>query len=862
VVFGFAISVAEYHVGKGNNMNSTFHGGTRVKPSKLLPMFLAIAITNLFSLLNSSLADLNNGLVAYYPFNGNANDASGNGNHAIIHDASETVDRFGSASSAYDFNGSSSYIDIPQNPSIDLTTQFTLSAWIYQRGSQYAGYRIIDKCDSGSPNGVTFDTYGANTGGRQLRLQGAGTGTPGNVVGSTQYALLQWHHVVATVSGTLGSVYLDGTLDGTGDAGNIPHNNLNIFIGRAHPYNGGLTEWFNGAIDDVRIYNRALSAPEIMQLYNETLPHLAPQITKQPANQTINAGASVIFSVSATGDTPLTYQWRFEGQNITGATNASLHLSNARASVSGGYSVRVANAAGSVVSATAHLAVLGGDTYGQTVFRRPDSPASERPPGKDSLVIVTHGWQRSWAAPNTDWVGDLVYSIDAAVSAQGNWYVESLLWETDAHTVLPQKAAQNGEEIGALRGRQIATEGWSHVHFIAHSAGSALIQAATRQIKARSPSTTVHTTFLDPFVGVTTIDRLTYGETADWADSYFAEDVTSWQTRGRLSHAHNVNVTAIDPLTKPMLVFSSTANSTPAVDTHPDSTHGWPYHFYFNTVPPNSQSGAEGYGFPLSKEGGGWANRGNFQTGNSPVALGTTGNLPDVQLGLNVGTPFDFISMPLVTGGSGTDVLPGGSFILHSTPAPAPQVLKTQTTHDAGAYGADETGTNAWLSCSVTVTDNINFVACDVAFTSANGAESLLTVYWNTNVIGTVDERTAEPGLHLYRFPLEDDVSSGVFALGFRLDSFTNTASSVTVTNVTTGFAGSAEPIVLAMNNATNGLVMTMAAPSNYNYLAYASTNLVEWTPFAILVNTNGIVPFFDPAMSNYQHRFYRVTRP
>jgi hypothetical protein len=80
---------------------------------------------------------------------------------------------------------------------------------------------------------------------------------------------MQWHHVVATVSGTTGKVYLDGILDGTGNVGNIPDNALDIYIGRAHPNNGaGVNEWFNGIIEDVRIYNRALSDTEIQQLYN------------------------------------------------------------------------------------------------------------------------------------------------------------------------------------------------------------------------------------------------------------------------------------------------------------------------------------------------------------------------------------------------------------------------------------------------------------------------------------------------------------------------------------------------------------------------------------------------------------------
>jgi hypothetical protein len=208
------------------------------------------------------------GLVAFYPFNGNANDASGNGNNATVYGATLTTNRYGNANSAYDFNGSSSYIDITQNSTLNNLTNFTLSAWIYQIGANVEySYRILDKCPAGVPGGWTFDTWDGTTGHR-LRLQAAGSSNP-NVPGTTVYSLMQWHHVVATVSGTTGKVYLDGILDGTGNVGNIPDNALDIYIGRAHPNNGaGVNEWFNGIIEDVRIYNRALSDTEIQQLYN------------------------------------------------------------------------------------------------------------------------------------------------------------------------------------------------------------------------------------------------------------------------------------------------------------------------------------------------------------------------------------------------------------------------------------------------------------------------------------------------------------------------------------------------------------------------------------------------------------------
>src|ERR1700721_3520704 len=81
------------------------------------------------------LADLNTGLVAYYPFNGNANDASGNGNNGNVAGATLTADRFGNPNSAYSFNGKSNYIRVPNSDSLQLTNDFTLTAWIKCQGS-------------------------------------------------------------------------------------------------------------------------------------------------------------------------------------------------------------------------------------------------------------------------------------------------------------------------------------------------------------------------------------------------------------------------------------------------------------------------------------------------------------------------------------------------------------------------------------------------------------------------------------------------------------------------------------------------------------------------------------------------------
>ncbi len=82
-----------------------------------------------------------------------------------------------------------------------------------------------------------------------------------------------------------------------------------------------------------------------------------PSITTQPASATVNAGASVSFSVVATGTAPLTYQWQLGGAAINGATGDTYSISNVAASQAGSYSVVVTNAAGSVTSNTATLTV-------------------------------------------------------------------------------------------------------------------------------------------------------------------------------------------------------------------------------------------------------------------------------------------------------------------------------------------------------------------------------------------------------------------------------------------------------------------------------------------------------------------------
>lgn len=211
---------------------------------------------------------LTDGLIAYYPFSRNANDESGHGHHGVVHGAILVSDRFGVPNSAYNFDGIDDYIEIPDDDELDLTPNLTISAWILQKNIRSEAYRIVDKETAGTADGYHLDTYGLalpnclRTCGRQC------------VSANTAYTLHEWHHVVLIISGVTATFYLDGKPDGGGSIkGEVQVNSLELFIGGAHvgcDNSCGTREFFNGIIDDVSLYNQALSEAEVQRLYNTT----------------------------------------------------------------------------------------------------------------------------------------------------------------------------------------------------------------------------------------------------------------------------------------------------------------------------------------------------------------------------------------------------------------------------------------------------------------------------------------------------------------------------------------------------------------------------------------------------------------
>ncbi|MCK5522847.1 MAG: LamG domain-containing protein [Thiomargarita sp.] len=250
-------------------------------------MKFTLMTTGLLYFVGIVLANLNNGLVAYYPFNGNANDESGYDNNGTVHGATLTLDRFKKANHAYSFDGVENYIVINNKHQHNIGIgEVTLSAWIIIGDSQ------SDSWDGNEIGAIAGKGYLGNENGHGLYVNEnkvvyqVHKGT--EIVEASSDKTLndqQWHHIVGVLERDERDgvkLYIDGQLQSTtGDPTLFQGKNLDSSIAftigaRKHEE---YRFHFNGTIDDVRIYNRALSKSEIQELYemDEETNQLTPK---------------------------------------------------------------------------------------------------------------------------------------------------------------------------------------------------------------------------------------------------------------------------------------------------------------------------------------------------------------------------------------------------------------------------------------------------------------------------------------------------------------------------------------------------------------------------------------------------------
>jgi len=210
-----------------------------------------------------------NGLVGYWPFNGNANDESGNGNNGTVNGATLTADRNGNANSAYNF--SNNYILIPSS-SLFNSNNISVSMWVNSANiqRQFALIRLTYANAANEHFGIGFNdinTYGVEN----IAKYNNPNCTPGN--GWQKNEKIQnimdsnFHHIVSTINGNTLKLYIDGLLVKTMTTA-YPQTsscwNGDIQIGRNWSLN---PNYFIGKIDDIGIWNRSLSDQEVTNLY-------------------------------------------------------------------------------------------------------------------------------------------------------------------------------------------------------------------------------------------------------------------------------------------------------------------------------------------------------------------------------------------------------------------------------------------------------------------------------------------------------------------------------------------------------------------------------------------------------------------
>ena len=202
------------------------------------------------------------GLVAYYPFSGNAQDESGNGNDgSAFGGAALAMDRLGNADSAYELDGTSGYIQVPDSPDFNFNQPLTLTAWIYLNDTASAG--IVGQW---GPGGLGGDAFVLSVRDGKLRFT---LPRPGLYELDSQSTLnaMQWLFVGVVYDGTDVKLFIDGAPDAsdTFTAAEVDSDQP-LRIGSELIISGD-PGYLDGLIDEVRIYKRALSDGEIQQLY-------------------------------------------------------------------------------------------------------------------------------------------------------------------------------------------------------------------------------------------------------------------------------------------------------------------------------------------------------------------------------------------------------------------------------------------------------------------------------------------------------------------------------------------------------------------------------------------------------------------
>lgn len=410
-----------------------------------------------------SNAQASSGLVAAYNFNEGAGttvtDLSGNGNTGTISGATWTTS--GKFGKALVFNGTGAQVTVPNAATLRLTTGMTLEAWVYPTSTPNGWRAVIDKNLDG------YYLMASTNVGNRPSVGGTWVGGKQNTVGPSTLVVNAWTHLAATFDGATTRLFVNGTqVAAQAQSTALANSTGTLQIGGdSYP-----NEFFAGVIDEVRIYNRALSAAELQADMNSPAGGgAAPSNTTPP---TVPAG----LTATVAGLTQINLAWsastnamgvtgyRLERCQGTGCSTFAQIASPTVTTFSDGgltantsytYRVRATDAAGNLSGYSASVSAT------TTI---PDSIAPSVPAGLTATTISSTQINLAWTA-STDNVGVTGYVVKRngvqVATPTATSYSDTALTGSTAYTytVAARDAAGNLSANSASVAASTATTG-------------------------------------------------------------------------------------------------------------------------------------------------------------------------------------------------------------------------------------------------------------------------------------------------------------------------------------------------------------------------------------------------------------------